>query len=153
MHGLQHEHSITNTLTTLQCHSKGDMHTRGSTTTSVAHPCKGNITIWCKHLIGLSTTVKASTRTEGHDHNLVVAAEEQEQASTQKSHEIHVTTQDTNPDTLQEDASRADCHHTPQPLHASTCCVHVCTRTVTTQMLGQRTLAPPTTHFAPPTVT
>ena len=69
------KHSITNALTTLQYHSKRDMCTRGSTTTGVAHPCKGNITIWCKHLIGLSTTVKASTRTEGHDHNLVVAEE------------------------------------------------------------------------------
>ena len=75
-------HIITNTLTTLQCHSKGDMCTHGSTTTGVAHPCKDNITIWCKHLIGLSTTVKARTRTVGHDHNLVVAAEEQEQVCT-----------------------------------------------------------------------
>ena len=55
----------------------------------MTHCLIGNKAIFSEHFIGWSAAVKANTRTEGHDHNLVVAAEEQE----------HVTTQDTNHDT------------------------------------------------------
>ena len=50
--------------------------------TSVTHCLIGNIAIFSKHFIGWSAAVKANTRTVGHDYNLVVAAEEQEQAHT-----------------------------------------------------------------------
>ena len=50
--------------------------------TSVTHCLIGNIAIFSKHFIGWSAVVKANTRTVGHDYNLVVAAEEQEQAHT-----------------------------------------------------------------------
>ena len=58
------------------------VHTRPSTTTHVTHCLIGNKAIFSKHFIGLLIKVKANTRTVGHDHNLVVAAEEQEQAHT-----------------------------------------------------------------------
>ena len=50
--------------------------------THVTHHFIGNIAIFSKHFIGWSAAVKANTRTVGHDYNLVVAAEEQEQAHT-----------------------------------------------------------------------
>ena len=50
--------------------------------TSVTHCLIGNIAIFSKHFIGWSAPVKANTRTVGHDYNLIVAAEEQEQAHT-----------------------------------------------------------------------
>ena len=58
------------------------VHSRPFTTTHVTHHLIGNKAIFSKHFIGWSTAVKANTRTVGHDHNLVVAAEEQEQAHT-----------------------------------------------------------------------
>ena len=48
----------------------------------MTHYLIGNIATFSTHFIGLLITVKANTRTVGHDHNLVVAAEEQEQAHT-----------------------------------------------------------------------
>ena len=74
-------HTASLTLSQLQCSAIAkDMHSRPHT--CVTHCLIGNKAIFSKHFIGWSTAVKANTRAVGHDHNLVVAAEEQEQAHT-----------------------------------------------------------------------